>query len=306
LSKFLIAHIEGNPILSDASAKEMQSLHVRQGTSETGMGLGFRVTRSNGRKLICHGGDGGGFTAFIGAHPEERMGVVLLINTGGMQVARSVIANNALAALAEPNRQSFAGGAPAPTGLYESTYWDTVVEGRDGDSPSLTVIDGLVLAGGPAASSLRPIDGSTFVGEGGMFHGFDVPVDGDRFYGGVYPFTFIRRSGLLEPTEVDEAADLTGAWTGTTRTPMGPLATTIRIASESEATIDTPFKQGVALADCVAAAGRLSGEFSLDVPGVGSTQMFVRLEARGGRLTGRTHARSVLGETPLITELERA
>ena len=71
LSKFLIAHLTGGGGILDAkSVAEMHRLHARQGSSEQGQGIGFRVTRANGRHTICHGGDGSGFTAFIAAQPE--------------------------------------------------------------------------------------------------------------------------------------------------------------------------------------------------------------------------------------------
>jgi CubicO group peptidase (beta-lactamase class C family) len=86
VAKFVAAHLNGGgTLLSRETADEMHDLHVRQGSSRGGQGLGWRVTRSNGRKLICHGGDGGGFTAFAGAYPADGIGIVLLINTGAMQ-----------------------------------------------------------------------------------------------------------------------------------------------------------------------------------------------------------------------------
>jgi hypothetical protein len=72
--------------------REMHRVHAALAPSSGGMGLGFRVTPSNGRTLVCHGGDGVDFTNFIGMYPEERVGVALLINMGRAQSARSVSA----------------------------------------------------------------------------------------------------------------------------------------------------------------------------------------------------------------------
>ena len=300
VAKFVAAHLSnGGPILSRETTAEMHDLHVRQGSSPSGQGLGWRVTRSNGHKLICHGGDGGGFTAFAGAYPEAGVGVVLLINTGAMQIARAVIGNTALEAVLGNERKSLAVTQPLPQGTYKSTFWDIVVEARE---DALVATEGLVLLGETDETTID--DGNE--AHGGILHGFEVTTEGDRFFGGVYPFTFVRTGDLPSPQRIDEQADLTGTWRGTSTTPMGPLAVTITLASETAGTIDTPFAQGLALSDCVAEKGRLAGEFAMQVPGVGNTQMFLRLECRSGRLIGKTHARSDFGEIAMQTDLERA
>jgi CubicO group peptidase (beta-lactamase class C family) len=317
LSRFLIAHLNDGvcgdaAILAPASVSEMHAVHAREATSDSGMGIGFRVTRANGQRLICHGGDGGGFTALIAAHPEERAGVAMLMNTGGMQAQRSVIGITALRELmGEPEPRTFTAAAPAPDGVYESTYWDIEVTARSGEEPSLTVTDGLVLSGHPAVSTLRPVAENTFAAEGGMFHGFELTTgtgsDGQpMLYGGLYPFTFEWKRDVAEESPVDESAPLAGAWRGTTKTPMGPLLVTLQITSDSAATIDTPFAQGLAIRKFNAAAGRVEGEFTMEVPGVGPTQMFLRLSAVDGALAGNIYARSAFGENAMRTRLERA
>jgi hypothetical protein len=75
--------------------------------------------------------------------------------------------------------------------------------------------------------------------------------------------------------------------------------------SETAITADTPFAQGVAVQNARATAGRVEGDFTLNTP-VGEMQMILRLEARGGKLTGVTHGRAPFGETPFVTELARA
>jgi CubicO group peptidase (beta-lactamase class C family) len=305
VSRFLAAHLNGGaPLLSPDTAQEMHRLQVRQANSESGMGLGFRVTRSNGHRLICHGGDGSGFTAFLGAYPAERAGVVLLMNTAGMQVARSVIGNTALALLVDAPAPRVFGPAKLVPGLYHSTFWDIGVEARDGDSPTLTTTEGLIVADEAGESKLTPIAAATFDAADGMFHGFEVAVAGEHIVGGVYPFTFSRRGDLLTANEpVDEEADLVGAWVGTVRTPMGPLAITISI-SDSAATITSPLTGEQPLESFLTTGGRLEGEFGLSVPGLGDFQNFVRLSAIGGRLIGKVFARSNLGETGMAAELD--
>jgi hypothetical protein len=281
----------------------MHQLQARQGSSNSGQGIGFRVTNVNGRHTILHGGDGGGFTAFVAAHPDDGVGVAMLMNTGGMQAARSIIGTTALASLAEPRRRTFAGPATVPEGAYKSTFWDIEVESRP---PTLVPTMGLVMSENPAPSTLLPTSDSTFDAEDGMCHGFEVTLEGDRFYGGLYPFTFVRSGDLPDPPPpVDENADLIGTWSGHVTTPLGPIATTIRIARDSALTADTPFAQNVEASNVFAKSGRVEGEFTMSTP-VGEMQMFLRLEARAGKLAGNTYGRGNFGETPFATELSRA
>lgn len=305
LSKFLIAHLTGGGGILDApSVAEMHQVHARQGSSESGQGIGFRVTNVNGRQTILHGGDGSGFTAFIAAHPEEGVGVAMLMNTGGMQAARSIIGATALASLAEPERRTLGDTATVPTGVYKSTFWDIELEARE---DSLVATAGLVLSEDPSPSTLHAITPSTFDAEGGIFHGFEVTLEGDRIYGGLYPFTFVRSGDLPgPPPPIDETADLIGTWAGHVTTPMGPIPLTLCISSDSALTADTPFAQNVEASNVRATAGRVEGEFTITAPIVGEMQLFLRLEARGDKLTGNAHGRSNFGETPFATELERA
>lgn len=308
LARFLLAHLHnGTPILAPETTWEMHRVHAAQ-AAYSGMGLGFRVTRSNNeRKTICHGGDGGGFTAFICGYPRARAGVALLINTGGMQVARSVIANTALRLLSEPHRHSFAGTAIVP-GFYRSTFWDIEVEVRDGEPPTLTTTDGLVVADEAGVSALTPVAEGRYEGEDGMFHGFEVAFeDGDEpaFSGGVYPFAFVRVGDIPREQPIDEGAGLIGEWRGSVRTPMGPLAIMLRIESETTAELSTPLGTA-ALENFCAEGGHVEMEFPLSFPGVGDFRNFVRLECKGKRLTGKTYARSKFGENVMRTELDRA
>jgi CubicO group peptidase (beta-lactamase class C family) len=311
LSRFLIAHLTGGGGILDAKAvAEMHQLQARQGSSESGQGIGFRVTRANGRQTICHGGDGSGFTAFIAAQPDAGVGVAMLMNTGGMQAARSIIGNTALASLAEPDHRTFSVGHPpqadspdvAP-GLYKSTFWDMEFESRP---PALIATDGLVLNDGPATSELRATSASTFDAEGGVFHGYEVALEGDRVYGGLYPFTFVRAGDLPEPQVIDETAELIGDWKGFVTTPIGPIALSLHVSSDSAATASTPFAQNVATENARATSGRVEGEFTITVPLAGEMRLFLRLAAIGGKLTGHAHGRSGFGENAFPTELDRA
>jgi CubicO group peptidase (beta-lactamase class C family) len=305
LSKFLIAHLTGGGSVIDAkSVAEMHEMNARQGSSESGQGIGFRVTNVNGRHTILHGGDGSGFTAFIAAHPAEGVGVAMLMNTGGMQAARSIIGTTALASLAEPVRRTLGDAAGIPSGVYKSSFWEIECEARHDE---LVPTVGLVMSEDATPSILHPITPGTFEAEGGMFHGFEVASEDDHLYGGIYPFTFTRADDLPDdPPDIDEDAELIGNWSGHVVTPMGPLVLTLHITSDSALTADTPFAQNVAASNVRAAEGRVQGEFNITVPMFGELQLFLRLEARGGKLTGNTYGRGQFGESPLATSLEPA
>ena len=308
LAKFVAAHLsDGGPLLSAETAAEMHRLHFPQGRSDSGQGLGFRVTRSNGRRLICHGGDGGGFTAFIGAYPEERAGVVLLINTAGMQGARSVVGNTALALLAGEPRRRTSDAAAIPEGVYRSTWWDMLIEARNLERPTLTATEGLVLADENAVSTLELAGEGRFQAEGGIFHGFEVAVQDGEITGGVYPYTFVREGDLPSGEDiVHEQANMTGVWKGAIRTPVGPLAVVLEINRTSEATVSSPFGQNIALENVNAEKGHLEGEFKMSVPGYGELRNFVRLFSLHGHLAGRVFLCSDAGEVAASVELERA
>jgi CubicO group peptidase (beta-lactamase class C family) len=315
LSLFASAHLAGGrAILKSETAARMHAVAAEE-PGGGGMGLGFRVTRSNGRRLLCHGGDGSGFTNFLGLYPDEGVAVVLTLSRGGAQAARSVIANSVLAMAAgdDPSPRRVLGAPskpPVAEGLYRSAFWDidVVVEAID-DGLTARPISGLVVSDGPQPSTLVPAGDGNFVAEGGMFGGFGVTLGDDgALYGGLYPNRFVRAGdvpvAVVEP--IDEAADLAGHWKGIATTPMGDLSLTLNVAGGEAATISTPFAQGVPLEECRAEHGRFSGRFTQVVPGVGEMAMHPRLEARGGRLKGTVYAQSWFGELAMPAELEKA
>jgi CubicO group peptidase (beta-lactamase class C family) len=316
VSKFLVFHLgsqrpsqfvgqgpspDSTPLLSSNSLTEMHRLKAEQGSSGSGQGLGFRVTRINGRRAICHGGDGGGFTAYVAAHPDEGAGVVLLQNTSGMQAARAVIGNTALASLVPPERKTFA-ASPPRDGTYQSNFWEITLEARN---ETLTPTFGLVFSEDPTPTTLQPTGDTTFEGDGGFLHGFEVCVEGERVHGGVYPFTFTRTGDLLPPSPpIDETADLIGTWTGHAITPIGPIPITLAVAAESAIAVTTPLTPNLAVERPRAARGRIEGEFTMPAP-MGEIRILLRLEVRGGKLIGLSYGRHSFGETPFKTELSK-
>jgi CubicO group peptidase (beta-lactamase class C family) len=327
LGRFLIAHLnggelEGRRILRDSTVSDMHRVHAAAGRPCSGMGLGFRVDRADGRHLVCHGGDGTGWTTFIGAFPQERVGVVLLTNLGRGQAARSVIANAALRLLAGDYRRYDSAAlqsSPVPeewkriTGSYLSTYWDVEAALTIEDGTLVLTATGPILASnGGAKSYLEPVGEGVFRAHDGAFDGFELAFEyGDdgkaaRFYGGVYPFRFERTGDIATAQQltVDEEAALVGRWSGIVSSPLGPLPVSLDVEAD-RAKASVLSAQGVAVEDLRAKGGRISGHFGLAVPSLGEFHVFLRLEACEGGLGGLVYARGTFGEVPMRARLSR-
>jgi CubicO group peptidase (beta-lactamase class C family) len=305
VAKFVGAHLShGGGMISPETTAEMHQVRAPQLAPWNGQGLGFRVTRANGRRLICHGGDGSGFTAFIGAHPDDGVGVALLINTAAQQVARSVIGNTALATLldTEPAR-TFASVAPIE-GVYTSNFWDIAVEARSTQPATLKTTEGLIIGDDDNVSVLMDTDGA-IQADNGMFHGFAIAAADGAFAGGIYPYEFQRQGDLPVEVPIDENADLLGAWSGRIKTPLGEMTATLDIKAESEGTFQSPITGTVPLENLRADSGHVEGEFTTSMPGAGDYLMIMRLAVRDGTLCGKTFARGNLGEVAMPTDLER-
>lgn len=323
LARFLMAHINGGAyggqrILQEATVQEMQRLHVPIGASDGGMGLGFRVDRTGGRRLICHGGDGFGATIFIGAYPDERAGVALLINLGRAQVSRAVIANAALRLLVgeEPEAPPDEANPPEAeriAGRYVSNFWGMTADVTVEDGRLQALVEGGIasLAGQP--SLLQQLDDRRFRAHGGPFAGlelaFDFGEDGraTSFAGGLYPYTFRRRGDVPPPADltVDQSAQLTGRWTGTVASPFGSLPLALTIV-DGGATVSVLSAQDAALLECAAESGRVAGEFDVSLAGLGDFRVFLRMNAvPDGRLLGRVYARGAFGEIAMPADLVR-
>ena len=310
LARFLLAHLNGGGGVVEArTAADMQRVHAPLGPGGGGMGLGFRVDRRDGRGFFCHGGDGVGFTNFIGAHPDERVGVVVLLNSGGAQAARSAIVHAALAhGRAEaPARSGPTHVDPRFLGGYRSTFWALRAELTQPDDHPRLCASGAIMST-ETTSRLEPA-GDRWRGVGGMFDGWELDLvigaDGQRrLYGGVYPFEFVPDDSPMPrlPTSVDHDGELAGVWAGTTHTPIGPVPLEL-VVHPRGATVTTIGVEAE-LTDVDAAAGWVRGHVDIEVAGFGRVEMFLRLGRAEGRLRGIIYARSDSGEFSMPTELE--
>jgi CubicO group peptidase (beta-lactamase class C family) len=313
LARFVVALLNGGGgVVETASVADMQRVHAPLGAGSGGMGLGFRVDRRGERRFFCHGGDGVGFTTFIGGHPDERVGVVLLMNTGGAQEARSVLVRTALecglgGVSSAPNGRT---SSPLVQGAYRSTFWNVRAEITDPNgSRQLTVPAGTV-SFSESVSRLLPA-GPRWLADGGMFDGWELEVatqsDGRScFFGGVYPFEFVADDSPIVrmPTTVDVAGEVAGAWMGTADTPFGDLPLEVEVRGGQSVSVTL---MGLAASDehADATAGWVRGEVLFDYPGVGAVRVFLKLGLVARRLEGFLYARTDLGEFAIPSVLTR-
>jgi hypothetical protein len=83
MARFMIAHLENGRcgdvrILSEAAATNMHKQQVTMHPLVPGWALGFQVDDSNGRRIIEHGGDIGGFSALMTLLPDEGVGMFVV------------------------------------------------------------------------------------------------------------------------------------------------------------------------------------------------------------------------------------
>jgi len=89
MAHYLIAHLNSGyygdvQILSSASIQEMQRPMAEQlvmGKSVTEYGMGWFVNQTDGAKMISHGGNVPEFSSYMAIIPEQKKGVVLLVNS---------------------------------------------------------------------------------------------------------------------------------------------------------------------------------------------------------------------------------
>ncbi|MFH1763561.1 MAG: serine hydrolase domain-containing protein [Gemmatimonadota bacterium] len=95
MGRFMIAHLQlgrlgDERILSEETARLMQSVHHRMDPSVNGMAHGFAELSQNGEHIIGHGGDTRFFHTGLWLFPEHDLGVYVSFNSGGGGGARSL------------------------------------------------------------------------------------------------------------------------------------------------------------------------------------------------------------------------
>ena len=87
LARFVMLQFRGGPaggqqVLSGATLLEMHRAFWMEPDWHSGQGLGFRVTRQDGKTYIGHGGSVPGFRTHVQLSVEDKVGVIVLTNSG--------------------------------------------------------------------------------------------------------------------------------------------------------------------------------------------------------------------------------
>jgi len=162
-------------VLAPATLEEMQQpATVEDGAAwTTAWGLGLQLVRSDGRRLVGHGGSMPGFLAGLLVEPATGDGAVALANaTSGVPIGR--LTSELLATMAEREPALPRAWAPAavPAELLELTgtwYWGTAAF-----TLSVEGVDRLrlrPLAGGSRGSRFRPEPDGTWTGSDAYYAG---------------------------------------------------------------------------------------------------------------------------------------
>jgi CubicO group peptidase (beta-lactamase class C family) len=95
MAKFMIAHLQKGRfkearILSEGAAETMQQQHATMHPRMPGWAYGWQLTNTNGRRIIAHGGDIGGFSAQMALLPDEGVGFLVVHHLEGTNLRFTV------------------------------------------------------------------------------------------------------------------------------------------------------------------------------------------------------------------------
>jgi D-alanyl-D-alanine carboxypeptidase len=101
--------IMNQTLLKPASYKELETEVLLQDGSPTGYGLGIRVERRNGHRVLQHGGEVSGFTATSTILPDDRIAIVVLTNQDAAEASGVIargIAEKLLQSASDPKQDA--------------------------------------------------------------------------------------------------------------------------------------------------------------------------------------------------------
>jgi len=166
LSRFVIAFmndgkLEGKQVLSPSMIKTISTPYADIPGSETRYGYGLQLGTVRGVRLAQHSGSRAGYGSYIRMAPEQRFGVILLMNLTGAALPRTVDKAMELA-LNLPPREEVKTKAPVDMSREEMGKYVGVY--RNGDSrEELLIKDGkLVLKRGGRESAVVKLDEQHF------------------------------------------------------------------------------------------------------------------------------------------------
>jgi CubicO group peptidase (beta-lactamase class C family) len=154
----------GPQVLRGATLREMQRVHWLEPGWAAGWGLGFRITRERGRTYVGHGGRLRGYRSQISLRPDDRIGVIVLINAADVDPYPFVDKAFQWVAPALVSRPEPAPAAPDPAwqrylGRYRSPWADLQVLVVDG---GLAMIDPTQPDPALTLTRLHPVGEHTF------------------------------------------------------------------------------------------------------------------------------------------------
>ena len=97
--------LDGKRFVSDSAMREMHSVQSRIATTPAmraarmvqdtvvGYGLGWQVMDYRGHRLLWHTGNGDGQISFIALYPDDRLGIVVLVNTWAAPNVHAALVN---------------------------------------------------------------------------------------------------------------------------------------------------------------------------------------------------------------------
>jgi CubicO group peptidase (beta-lactamase class C family) len=179
---FAEARTSGGPILRPETLREMWTVQLSRQTN--GFGLGFSLGNHRGFRTVSHSGAVYGFSSWLTAIPELKLGVVVLNNDDIASAGRTLadlaldLMIEARQGLARPPLRSFAElpaeALAAFAGEYESeSYWAEL-------TPGTKALNG-VLSGQPV--SLRPVSATNFLASGRTINLGEVVFDANAEQG---------------------------------------------------------------------------------------------------------------------------
>jgi hypothetical protein len=135
MGRFMIAHLqngryESARILGDAAATDMHRRHATMHPLLPSWTLGFQEDDANGRRIIEHGGDIGGFSALMTLLPDERVGIFVVHHLESTNLRFDV--KRAILDRYFPNTRQVIVPTPQPgdaaslarfTGIYRANNW---------------------------------------------------------------------------------------------------------------------------------------------------------------------------------------
>jgi CubicO group peptidase (beta-lactamase class C family) len=178
----------GNLILKGSTLREMQRVHWVYPSFSGGMGLGFRVSRRDGKTFVGHGGWVGGNRSNLLLVPDEKIAIIVALNAD--DGSPFTVANQAYKVIAPPILDATKKpAAPKPeadqawrryVGLYVDPWgweYEVLILGND-----LVIYDYYYPPYENASSGytrLTPVEGSTFRMPDNELLTFELDEDGN-------------------------------------------------------------------------------------------------------------------------------